>query len=75
MMSNKNYEQTKIVLSTQSVIQSLSYDENTEDIVLTVNSSLKEWNFCFMQIAKNKSDDMFANIIVKSDLLQNQCTM
>jgi len=44
----------KIVLSTQSVIQSLSYDENTENIVLIVNSSLKEWNLYFMQIVKNK---------------------
>jgi len=44
----------KIMLSTQSVIWLLSYDENTENIILTVNFSLKEWNLCFMQIVKNK---------------------
>jgi len=42
------------VLSTQSVIWLLNYDENTENIVLTVNFSLKEWNLCLMQIVKNK---------------------
>jgi len=42
------------VLSTQSVIWSLSYDENTENIVLIVNSSLKEWDLCLMQIVKDK---------------------
>jgi len=42
------------VLSTQSVIWSLSYDEDTENIVLIVNFSLKEWNLCLMQIVKNK---------------------
>jgi len=42
------------VLSTQSVIWSLSYDNDAENIVLTVNSSLKEWNLCLMQIVKNK---------------------
>jgi len=44
----------KIVLLTQSVIWLLSYDEDTENIILIVNSSLKEWNLCLMQIAKNK---------------------
>jgi len=44
----------KIVLSTQFVIWSLSYDENAENIVLIVNSSLKEWSLCLIQIVKNK---------------------
>ncbi len=37
------------------MIWSLSYDENTENIVLIVNSSLKEWDLCLMQIVKDKN--------------------
>ena len=44
----------KIVLSTQSIIQSLIYDDDTDKIILAVNSSLKSWNFCLMQVAKNQ---------------------
>jgi len=44
----------KIVLSTQFVIWLLNYDEDAENIILIVNSSLKEWNLCLMQIVKNK---------------------
>ena len=44
----------KIVLLMQSVIWSLNYNESAENIVLTVNSSLKEWDLCLMQIAENK---------------------
>jgi len=42
------------VFSTQFVIWSLSYDDDTENIVLIINSSLKEWDLCLMQIVKNK---------------------
>jgi len=55
--NNKQQEimnKLKIVLSTQLVIWSLSYDKDTENIILIVNSSLKEWDLCFMQIVKNK---------------------
>jgi len=65
----------KIVLSTQFVIWLLNYDEDTENIVLTVNSSLKEWSLCFMQIVKNKKYNMSANMTVKSELWQNHCMM
>ena len=44
----------KIVLSTQSIIQSLIYDDDTDKIILTVNSSLKSWGFCLMQVTKNQ---------------------
>ena len=44
----------KIVLSTQSIIQSLVYNDDTDKIILTVDSSLKSWDFCLMQVAKNQ---------------------
>ena len=44
----------KIVLSTQSIIQSLIYNNDVNKIILTVNSSLKSWDFCLMQVAKNQ---------------------
>jgi len=50
----KTMNRLKIVLSTQPVIWSLNYDENTEDIVLAVNSSLTEWGFCLMQMMNDK---------------------
>ncbi len=43
----------KILLSTELIIQQLDYDSDTKDIILTVNSSKKEWEFCLMQKAKN----------------------
>jgi len=36
------------------VIWSLNYDEDTENIVLIVNFSLKEWDLYLMQIVKDK---------------------
>jgi hypothetical protein len=43
----------KILLSTELIIQQLDYDSDTKDIILTVNSSKKEWGFCLMQKVKN----------------------
>jgi len=43
----------KILLSTELIRQQLNYDSDTEDIILTVNLSKKEWEFCLMQKAKN----------------------
>jgi len=43
----------KILLSTELIIQQLDYDSDAKDIILTVNSSKKEWGFCLMQKAKN----------------------
>jgi len=43
----------KILLSTELVIQQLDYDSDTEDIILIMNSSKKEWGFCLMQKVKN----------------------
>ena len=42
------------MLSTQSIIWSLIYNNDTDKIILTVDSSLKGWNFCLMQVAKNQ---------------------
>ena len=44
----------KIVLSTQSIIWSLIYDDDADKIILTVDSSLKNWGFCLMQVIKNQ---------------------
>ena len=44
----------KIVLSIQSIIWSLIYNNDTDKIILTVDSSLKSWDFCLMQVAKNQ---------------------
>jgi len=43
----------KILLSTELIIQQLDYDSDAKDIILTVNSSKKEWGSCLMQKAKN----------------------
>ena len=43
----------KILLSTELVIQQLDYNSDAKDIILAVNSSKKEWEFCLMQKAKN----------------------
>ncbi len=43
----------KILLLTEPVIQQLDYDSDTKDIILTVNSSKKEWESCLMQKVKN----------------------
>ena len=42
------------MLSTQSIIWSLIYDDDADEIILTVNSTLKDWSFCLMQVAKNQ---------------------
>ncbi len=43
----------KIFLLTELIIQQLDYDLDIKDIILTVNSSKKEWRFCLMQKVKN----------------------
>ncbi len=43
----------KILLLTELIIQQLDYDSDTKDIILTVNLSMKEWEFCLMQKVKN----------------------
>jgi len=43
----------KILVSTELIIQQLDYDSDTKDIILTVNLSKKEWEFCLMQKVKN----------------------
>ena len=43
----------KILLLTELIIQQLDYDSDTKDIILTVNSSKKEWGSCLMQKVKN----------------------
>jgi len=43
----------KILLSTELIIQQLDYDSDAKDIILTVNSSKKEWGSCLMQKVKN----------------------
>ncbi len=46
-------DKLKILLSTELIIQQLDYDSDAKDIILTVNSSKKEWGFCLMQKVKN----------------------
>ncbi len=43
----------KILLSTELIIQQLDCDSDAKDIILTVNLSKKEWEFCLMQKVKN----------------------
>lgn len=49
---NKDQQKTtnklKIVLLMQFVIWLLNYDKNVEDIILIMNSNLKEWSFCLI---------------------------
>ena len=42
------------MLSNQSIIWSLIYDNDADKIILTVDLNLKSWDFCLMQIAKNQ---------------------
>ncbi len=43
----------KIVLFTQLIIWPLIYGKNAQNIILVIDLSLKEWDFCLMQLAED----------------------
>jgi hypothetical protein len=65
----------KILLSTELIIQQLDYDSDAEDIILTVNSSKKEWGFCLMQKVRMIDVVMSVNMIVVSEQMRNWSMM
>jgi len=71
----------KILLLTESIIQQLDYDLDTEATILTVNLSKREWEFCLMQKAKNNqchyvchyNSDVWTNVKAEYNADKQEC--
>ena len=51
---NENHEWTKLTLTTASTLKVLDYSLTTEEIILAIDASLREWKTILMQIFQKR---------------------